>query len=216
MSAEPEEGLAGRLLDVFAVAERLKRETRHSWLPDGRRESVAEHSWMVGLLALLLHRRLAEPVRLDRVLAMALVHDLAEALTGDVPCFAAGDRAAKLAAERSAMGRIAAPLPAQEASMLLELWEEFEAGATAEARLVRALDHLEVQAQHNLADLSTWEPVEHDLVYTKMDARSAHEPALRALCAAIRSQAEARMAEAGVDVPALRRRHGAAAGSAAP
>jgi putative hydrolase of HD superfamily len=195
------------LLRTYALAEGLKREVRHSWLSDGRRESVAEHSWMIGLLALLLHRRLETPVRLDRVLAMALVHDLAEAITGDLPYFAAGDRGAKQAAERAAMLRIAGLLPAADGAMLLDFWEEFEAGTTAESRLLRALDHLEVQAQHNLADLTTWEPVEHDLVYTKMDARSAHEPLLRALCAAIRAQAEVRMAEAGVDVAALRRKH---------
>jgi len=202
--------LARSLLKVVRLAERLKCELRHSWLSDGRRESVAEHSWMVALLALLLHRHLAVPVRLDRALAMAVLHDLAEALTGDTPYFAATDRHAKLAAERMAMRRIAALLPAADATMLLDLWEDCEAGASPEAKLIRALDHLEVQAQHNLADLGTWEPVEHDLVYTKMDARSAHEPALRALCAAIRAQAEERMAEAGVDVAGLRRRHGMA------
>ncbi|MDO9710988.1 hypothetical protein [Paracraurococcus lichenis] len=92
--------------------------------------------------------------------------------------------------------------------MLLDLREEYEAGGTAGSRLLRALDHLEVQARHNLADLSTWEPVERDLVYTEMDARCAHEPLLPGLCAAIRAQAEMRMAMAGEDVAALRARHG--------
>ncbi len=78
-------GAAEKLLDFLTLAERLKRELRHSWLSDGRRESVAEHTWFVALVALLAHGRLEEPVRLDRVLAMALVHDLAEAEAGDVP-----------------------------------------------------------------------------------------------------------------------------------
>ena len=200
---------AERLLDFLPLAERLKRELRHSWLSDGRRESVAEHIRFVALVALLANGRLERPVRLDRVLAMVLVHDLAEAEAGDVPFFETGDRrAGKAARERAAMDRIAAMLPAPEGETVLGLWLEFEEGETPEARFAGALDHLEVQAQHNLAELSTWEPVEHDLVYTKMDERCAHDPFLRALCAGIRARAEEKMRAGGVDVDAIRRRLG--------
>ena len=200
---------AERLLDFLPLAERLKRELRHSWLSDGRRESVAEHTRFVALVALLANGRLERPVRLDRVLAMVLVHDLAEAEAGDVPFFETGDRrAGKAARERAAMDRIAAMLPAPEGETVLGLWLEFEEGETPEARFARALDHLEVQAQHNLAELSTWEPVEHDLVYTKMDERCAHDAFLRALCAGIRARAEEKMRAGGVDVDAIRRRLG--------
>ena len=203
--------LAEPILDFLAVAERLKCELRHSWLSDGRRESVAEHTWLMALMALLAHQHLEQPVRLDRVLAMILVHDLAEAETGDIPYFAPGERrAAKAAQEQAAMARIGALLPPATGRMVHALWAEYEAGETPEARFARALDHLEVQAQHNLADIATWAPVEHDLVYTKMDARCAHDAFLRALCAAIRGRAEAKLRAAGVDVAALRRRHGAA------
>lgn len=194
-----------RLLAFLPFAERLKRELRHSWLADGRRESVAEHTWFVALMALLSHRRLEQPVQLDRVLAMAIVHDLAEAEVGDIPFFEHSDRkVGKAERERAAMDRISDMLPAPEGSAVREIWLEFEEGKTAEARFVRALDHLEVQAQHNLADLSTWEPVEHELVYTKMDARCAHEPFLQELLAGIRTEAEAKMKAGGVDVAALR------------
>lgn len=110
------------LLDFLALAEGLKRELRHSWLSDGRRESVAEHTWFVALVARLANGRLEQPVRLDRVPAMALVHDLAEAEAGDVPFFETGDRrAGKAARERAAMDRIAAMLPAPEGAMVLGL-----------------------------------------------------------------------------------------------
>lgn len=200
---------AAQLLAFLPLAERLKRELRHSWLADGRRESVAEHTWFVALIALLSHRHLKEPVRLDRVLAMAIVHDLAEIEVGDIPFFEESDRKGRKAeCERAAINRISEMLPAPEGSLVQQLWLEFEEGETTEARFVRALDHLEVQAQHNLADFSTWEPVEHDLVYTKMDARCAHEPFLQELLAGIRIEAEAKMEAGGVDVDALRKRYG--------
>jgi putative hydrolase of HD superfamily len=99
-------------------------------------------------------------------------------------------------------------LPAPEGEMVKQLWLEFEDGKTPEAKFVRALDHLEVQVQHNLADLSTWEPVEHGLVYTKMDERCAHDAFLRQLLAGIRTAAETKMREGGVDLAAVRARIG--------
>jgi putative hydrolase of HD superfamily len=191
------------------LAERLKRELRHSWLSDGRRESVAEHTWFMALMALLTHKRLEQPVSLERVLSMAIVHDLAEVEVGDIPYFETGDRKAKKAElELAAIERIAKMLPAPEGEMVKQLWLEFEDGTTPEARFVRALDHLEVQVQHNLADLSTWEPVEHGLVYTKMDERCAHDAFLRQLLVGVRTAAEIKMREGGVDLAAVRARIG--------
>jgi putative hydrolase of HD superfamily len=196
---------AEKVLGFLPLAERLKRELRHSWLSDGRRESVAEHTWFMALMALLTYRRLEEPVSLDRVLSMAIVHDLAEVEVGDIPYFEASDRKARKAElELVAIDRIAAMLPAPEGAVVRELWLEFEEGQTPESKFVRALDHLEVQVQHNLADISTWEPVEHALVYTKMDDRCAHDAFLRQLLAGARATAEAKMREGGVDVDAVR------------
>src|SRR5207247_5724125 len=114
---------------------------------------VAEHPWFIARMALLTHRRLEEPVSLERVLAMTIVHDLAEVEVGDIPYFETGDRKAKKAElELAAIERIATMLPAPEGEMVKQLWLELEHGKTPEARFVRALDHLEVHAQHNLAD----------------------------------------------------------------
>lgn len=200
---------AEKTLGFLPLAERLKRELRHSWLSDGRRESVAEHTWFMALMALLTHKRLEQPVSLERVLSMAIVHDLAEVEVGDIPYFETGDRKAKKAElELAAIERIAKMLPAPEGEMVKQLWLEFEDGTTPEARFVRALDHLEVQVQHNLADLSTWEPVEHGLVYTKMDERCAHDAFLRQLLVGVRTAAETKMREGGVDLAAVRARIG--------
>lgn len=206
---ENDSDAAEKVLGFLPLAERLKRELRHSWLSDGRRESVAEHTWFIALMALLTHRRLEQPVSLERVLSMAVVHDLAEVEVGDIPYFETGDRKAQKAElELAAINRIAAMLPAPEGDVVKQLWLEFEEGTTPESKFVRALDHLEVQVQHNLADLSTWEPIEHGLVYTKMDDRCAHDAFLQRLLSGIRATAETKMRDAGVDVDAVRSRIG--------
>ena len=197
------------ILDFLAFAERLKRELRHSWLSDGRRESVAEHTFQMALMALLMSPHLEHPVDLARTLKLVLAHDLVEAEAGDVPYL------------RPAPARRRRPWPSRPRSSgsgpccrsptgaeLHALWHEFEAGHTPEARFARALDHLEVQVQHNLAPLDTWLPLEHELVYTKMDASCGHDRFLRAFCAAVRNQAESKLQAGGVDVIALRTRLG--------
>jgi putative hydrolases of HD superfamily len=197
------------ILDFLALAERLKCELRHSWLSNGRQESVAEHSWQMALMAMLMHRHLEEPVDLGKSLKMILTHDLVEAEVGDVPYFDRSERRAmKAERERGAIELIRTRLGGAVGQEIYDLWHEYEAKATAEARFAGALDHLEVQAQHNLADIGTWTPIEYDLVYTKMDQACAHDRFLAAFCEAVKEQSEAKMRAAGVDVDGVRERLG--------
>jgi putative hydrolases of HD superfamily len=195
------------ILDFLALAERLKCELRHSWLSNGRQESVAEHSWQMALMAMLMHRHLEGPVDLGKTLKMILTHDLVEAEVGDVPYFDRSERKAKKAArERAAIELIRTRLGGAVGQEIYDLWHEYEAKQTLEAKFAGALDHLEVQAQHNLADIRTWTPIEYDLVYTKMDQACAHDPFLAAFCEAVKEQSEAKMRKAGIDVDGVKRR----------
>ena len=195
------------ILEFMAFSERLKLELRHSWLSDGRRESVAEHCWQMALMAVLMRQNLDRPVDIARTLKMILVHDLAEAESGDIPVFEVSARKrAKAELERAGMETICRMLPDAVGDEVVELWEEFEAKQTPEAKFAAALDHLEVQIQHNLADFATWEPVEYGLVYTKMDAACANDSFLAAFCAAVKDQAEDKMRARGVDVAAVKDR----------
>ena len=98
-----------------------------------------------------------------------------------MPYFEKGARKAeKTRRELAAIEQIRDQIGGEEGPEIYELWQEFEARESAEARFVKALDNLEVQIQHNLADFATWEPVEYDLVYNKMDRTCAHEPYLSA------------------------------------
>jgi putative hydrolase of HD superfamily len=200
------------ILDFLAFSEAIKRELRHSWLSDGRRESVAEHSWQMALMAMLMHRHLDAPVDLPRTLKMILVHDLVEAEVGDVPFFDTSERKQlKAVREQAAIEKIRGMLEPETGAEIHALWHEFEAGETPEAMFAKALDHLEVQVQHNLAPIETWEPVEYELVYTKMDRPCSHDGFLTAFCAAVKADAEEKMRANGVDASVIESRLGAAA-----
>jgi putative hydrolase of HD superfamily len=196
---------ANAVLDFLRLAERLKCELRHSWLSSGRRESVAEHTWQMALMALVTHRHLEHPVAIDRVLKMVLVHDLVEAEVGDVPFFATGlPKARKTVLEQQAISKIRGMLDPATGGEIYDLFQEYEALQSLEAKFAKALDNLEVQIQHNFADLKTWEEVEYGLVYTKMDRFCVHDRYLRELCEAVKLEAEAKMRCGGVDVAAVK------------
>ena len=77
---------ARTLLDALSIAERLKDTTRHCYTKNGRHESVAEHSWMMTLMAFFMKDEFPE-VDMDKVIRMCIIHDLGEAFTGDIPTF---------------------------------------------------------------------------------------------------------------------------------
>ncbi len=191
----------------MTLAENLKTELRHSWLSNGRRESVAEHTWMMAITAILMAPHLEHPVDLGRTLKLIVLHDIAEAVTGDIPSFEESARKdTKVADEAAAMERIRAMLPCRLRDLMLSLWREYEDGETAEAKFARAIDKLEVQHQHNLAALDTWTEQEFGLVYTKMDRECAHDAALRTLLATVRSRAEQKLRDGGRDPAEIKAR----------
>ncbi len=195
-----------RLLSTLRLAEGLKRELRHSWLSNGRQESVAEHTFQMALMAILMARYLEEAVDLERTLTMILVHDLVEAVAGDVPWFEDGERKKmKAVREREAIEQIRSSLPVDAGDLVFHRWNEFEEGLTAEARFARALDNLEVQIQHNLASLDTWLPIEYELVHSKMDPHCDYDPFLRDFCRAVKKQAETKISAAGIRVDGAQR-----------
>jgi putative hydrolases of HD superfamily len=200
---------ANAVLRFLRLSERLKCELRHSWLSTDRRESVAEHTCQMALMALVTYRQLEHPVAIDRVLKIVLVHDLVEAEVGDIPYFETGSRKeGKAALEQQVISKIRGMLDPTTGGEIYDLFQEYEALHSFEAKFVKALDNLEVQIQHNLADLKTWEEVEYGLVYTKMDRFCAHDRYLRELCAAVKLEAETKMRSAGVDVEAVKRKIG--------
>lgn len=149
------------ILDFIKSAEKLKTELRHSWTSDkSRQESVADHSWMLALMALLFFDYVNLKVDRLKVIKMVILHDLAEAVTGDIPTFEQSERNTqdnKHAAELAAMQKLTAKLPAKQANEIIELWQEFEDRITNEAKMAQSLDKTEVLIQHTIADIDTWD-----------------------------------------------------------
>lgn len=129
------------IIDFVLELDRLKsvlRRTRPAGLD--RFENSAEHSWQIALLAASLEPYAEEPVDIDRVVPMLLVHDVGEIDAGDLYIYAEGGWEEREAAERASVTRIFSLLPEPQRSHFIGLWEEFEAGQTPEARFARAAD----------------------------------------------------------------------------
>jgi putative hydrolase of HD superfamily len=129
----------------FALeADRLKGVLRRTRLLDGsRQENSAEHSWHLALLALVLADAAPAGVDQARVLRMLLVHDLVELDAGDTFAYDAEANLGREAREQRAAERIFGLLPPEQGAGLRALWDEFEAGTTAEARFAVSLDRFQ-------------------------------------------------------------------------
>lgn len=147
--------LAGCLAFIRA-AEALKDTLRSAHTSQGRHESTAEHTWRLCLMAMVFGPALGPPDRaldMARLLKICIVHDLGEAISGDIPAVLQAQLAAqafdKSERERADLLTLMAPLPEALRAEFLDLWEDYEHARSAEARAVKALDKLETIVQHN-------------------------------------------------------------------
>lgn len=155
------------LLPILAVSGRLKTTLRHCFTAPERKESVADHSWRIALMAMLLHDELNTEfpdADMDRVIEMCLIHDLGEAFTGDIPTFVkTGQDEEK---EDGLFADWIASFPTDARTHWQELFAEMQSLETVEAKIYKALDKLEAVISHNESDISTWLPLEYDLQFS--------------------------------------------------
>ena len=156
------------LLDILKVAERLKDATRHCYTSGGRHESVAEHCWMMTLMAYLMKEHFPD-ADMDKVIRMCIIHDLGEAFTGDIPVF--NKTSADEEKEESLLQEWVQSLPKEKRAEMQALYAEMEARQTPEAKIYKAIDGLEAVIQHNFSDVSTWLPNEYTLNQTYAQER---------------------------------------------
>lgn len=161
---------ARQLLDALSIAERLKDTTRHCYTKNGRHESVAEHSWMMTLMAFFMKDEFPD-VDMDKVIKMCIIHDLGEAFTGDIPTFEKNKDHEKT--EEVLLNSWVNSLPVNVANEMRNLYNEMAKRESKEAKVYKAIDSLEALIQHNISDLSTWIPNEYALnktyAYDKVD-----------------------------------------------
>jgi putative hydrolase of HD superfamily len=199
------------VIEVLEHAGRLKQLPRQGWIDRGvgDPESVADHSYRLAVLVLLLAGE--DPsVNLGRALTIALVHDLPEAITGDAtpfdqaldaaeaeretvfrrpPVYPSEARQAKQAAEAAALEEITSSLTSSLRQLISSAWEEYEEGKSTEAKLVRQADKLESWLQ--ALEYREQQPglvIESFSIGTD---EAVTEPALRELLLAIRHRFDA-------------------------
>lgn len=166
-----EERLERQIRFILEI-DRLKSVLRRSYLVAGDRlENSAEHSWHVAVMAVLLAEHANCPVDASRVVKMLLVHDVVEVDAGDTYVYDRSGVAGKAEREARAAGRLFGILPEDQARELRGVWEEFEAGRTAEARFAAALDRL-MPVLHNCFTAGrSWR--EHGITADQVIARNS-------------------------------------------
>eukprot|EP00474_Spongospora_subterranea_P009337 CRZ09795.1 hypothetical protein [Spongospora subterranea] len=139
---------AHTVLDFMLICGRLKTTKRAGWvrkrvhLP----ESISDHMYRMGMLSMVLGSDHGSKINSDKCVKMSIVHDLAEAIVGDITPFDGVSNEDKYNMELAAMEKITEPL-GQCGAQMLELWKEYSEGKTTEAVLVKDIDKLEMVIQ---------------------------------------------------------------------
>jgi putative hydrolase of HD superfamily len=182
------------ILRFFMEADKLKGVERRNWLADGsRRENTAEHSWHLGIAAMIMAPLATEPVDVGRAVCMALVHDIVEIDAGDTFAYdqsAVADQ--KRQREEAAADRLFGLLPAALGAHFHELWEEYERGDTAEARFVMGVDRMAPMLLNLAEGGSAWR--EHGITRSRVVDRNG--PHIRPALPSVWAEALARLDEA--------------------
>ena len=144
-------------LDFLIQIDRMKNIERQTLIADGsRRETDAEHSWHIAVMAFLLKEYAVEPIDVDRVVRMLLVHDLVEVYAGDTFCYDVQGNLDKKEREEAAADRLFSMLPDDQRDEIRALFEEFDRMDTPDSRYAASLDRLQPIINNHLTNGHTW------------------------------------------------------------
>lgn len=195
------------VLELIKLGEKLKMELRHSWLSNGRQESVAEHSWRVALMAMAIEPLLPTKVDSEKLLKMIIIHDLVEAYAPDIPAFETMNNAEVKEIKRKneivAIEKIRDMLGGHIGQLFYDCWFEYEEKGTYEAKVANALDKLEAQIQHNEADIDTWLQIEQEMTYM-LGKHTDFDPVLAELKDLIEAEGVQKMKASCLDTDTIR------------
>lgn len=136
---------------------------------------------------------------LKKLMKMCLIHDLGEAVTGDIPAFVKTEKDETV--ESKAVSGLFDTLPETQKKEMTELFAEMDALETREAKLYKSLDKLEALIQHNEADLATWLPLEYDLQMTYGTKECSFDPYISGLREVVREDSRRKAEEGGHSIP---------------
>ncbi|MGY4642022.1 HD domain-containing protein [Pseudomonas sp. P7548] len=159
------ETIKGRL-EFLREAEKLKDVLRSAHTSSGRAESTAEHSWRLCLMVMVFADQLAH-LDVLKVLKMCVIHDLGEAIHGDIPAVSQALFPNKGEQERNDLLSLTRTLDDRLQAEVLALWDDYERAQSPEALAVKALDKLETLLQHNQGKNPPGFDYEFNLAYGK-------------------------------------------------
>lgn len=158
-------------MEFIVEVDKVKNIIRQTYLADGnRKENDAEHSWHLALMAVLLKEYSNEEVDLAKVVPMVLIHDLVEIDAGDT--YAYDEAGAETKRETKAADRIFGMLPEDQCKWFRELWEEFEAYETPEAKFAHVLDNCQPLLLNDASNGRSW--AEHGVRKSQIYKRNEH------------------------------------------
>ncbi len=151
--------------------DKVKNIFRQTYLADGKRkENDAEHSWHLAIAAFLLKEYVAEDVDVMKVMIMVLIHDLVEIDAGDTYAYDAEGAKTKRAREVAAADRIFGMLPEDQGGYFRELWDEFEAYESDDAKFAHLLDNFQPLLLNHESNGKSW--TEHQVKKSQIYKRN--------------------------------------------
>lgn len=160
-------------MEFIVEVDKVKKIMRQTYLSDAsRKEDDAEHSWHLALMAVLLKEYSNEEVDLTKVIHMVLIHDLVEIDAGDTYAYSGESAAVTEARERKAAERVFGILPEDQGKVFRDLWEEFEAYQTPEAKFAHVLDNCQPMLLNDASNGLSW--TEHQVRKSQIYKRNEH------------------------------------------
>lgn len=158
-------------MDFILEVDKLKRITRQSYITGGeRKETDTDHSWHLALMCALLSEYANEKIDIQKTMIMVLIHDIVEIDAGDTYAYDEVGNQSKREREVKAAERIFHLLPEDQARMLRDLWEEFEAQETPEAKFANTLDKIQPIMLNDATGGLAWR--EHDVKKSQVMGRN--------------------------------------------